>query len=218
MPQVFSPRANGITRLVILAIVLGVAGSAAAAYGFVRSSYSNGVGIAPEQPVPFSHEHHVAGLGIDCRYCHTSVEQAASAGIPPTETCMTCHSQLWTNAEALAPVRISWSTGRPLRWQRVNDVPDFVYFNHSIHVGKGVGCDECHGRVDRMPLMQKAESLSMQWCLDCHRNPAPNLRPRDAVFDPAWTHPDDDPLLGERLVDAYGVRVGHMTHCYVCHR
>jgi hypothetical protein len=160
----------------------------------------------------------VGGLGLDCRYCHTAVEVSSSAGIPPTETCMTCHSQLWTQAWALAPVRLSWATGRPLRWQRVHDVADFVYFNHRIHVAKGVGCETCHGPVDEMPLMRQAHSLSMAWCLDCHRDPAPNLRPREHVFDLDWQPPEDREALGAQLIEDYDVRTGHLTHCYVCHR
>ena len=218
MAQVFSRRAVGITRVVVFVAILAAIGVILVPYGYVRSNYFTDQEYAPKQPVPFSHQHHVAGLGIDCRYCHTSVEFSSAAGIPPTGTCMTCHSQIWTNAVALEPVRTSWRTGRPLRWQRVNDVADFVYFHHGIHVSKGVGCDVCHGRVDRMPLMYKARPLTMEWCLECHRNPAPNLRPREAVFDPAWEPPDDRAELGHRLVEAYGVRLGQLTHCYVCHR
>ncbi len=151
-----------------------------------RTDYRTGMGLVMEQPVPFSHEHHVAGLGIDCRFCHGGVTQAAAAGMPTTDTCMTCHSQIWTNAALLAPVRESLAKGQPLRWNRVNALPDYVYFNHAIHIAKGVGCASCHGTVDRMPLMTKAHGFTMQFCLDCHRNPAPNLRPPAAIFDTEW--------------------------------
>ena len=149
-----------------------------------------------EQPIQFSHAHHVGGIGIDCRYCHTSVEESAFANIPPTKTCMNCHSQIWTNAPILEPVRASFRDNTPLQWTRVHDLPDFVYFNHSIHVRKGVGCATCHGRVDKMPLMYQDAPLTMKWCLDCHRNPAKYVRPRDQVFNMAWERPADDPELG----------------------
>ncbi len=181
------------------------------------TEWASRVGFPVEQPVPFSHEHHVAGLGLDCRFCHTAVEVSATAGIPPTYTCMTCHSQLWTNAAMLAPVRHSLASGEPLHWNRVNSLPDYVYFNHSIHIAKGIGCVSCHGRVDRMPLTEKQASLRMAWCLDCHRDPAPNLRPRDAVFDMAWRRGSDTPsaatLVRENHVDTAG-----LTDCSVCHR
>ena len=146
-------------------------------------------GVRRPQPVPFSHQHHVAGLGIDCRYCHTSVETSSFAGIPPTKTCMNCHAQIWTNAALLEPVRESYKTGKSLVWTRVNDLPDFAYFNHSIHINKGVGCNTCHGPVDRMPLMYNQASLQMEWCLECHRAPEKNLRPRDQVFNMRYEQP-----------------------------
>src|SRR5512143_956525 len=171
MAQIFHRSANSIAKASIIAAVLLVTSLLWAALELQRSPYYTYAGVAKMQPVPFSHQHHVAGLGIDCRYCHTSVEQSSFAGLPPTETCMTCHSQIWTNAAMLAPVRQSLAADVPLRWTRVNDLPDFVYFNHSIHIDKGIGCVTCHGQVNRMPLMQKAHSLYMSWCLDCHRAP-----------------------------------------------
>ena len=150
------------------------------------------------QPVPFSHQHHVTGLGIDCRYCHTSVETSSFAGIPPTKTCMNCHSQIWTNAQLLEPVRASYKSGESLQWTRVNQLPDFVYFNHSIHVNKGVGCNTCHGPVDQMPLMYQQESLQMEWCLGCHRAPENNLRPRDQVFNMRYQQPTECESGGSR--------------------
>ena len=217
MAQVFRKRANAITTIVIVVTFLLVS-FLGLGFAVVRSPYVTGVGVAPRQPVPFSHEHHVGGLGIDCRYCHTSVETSSFAGIPPTETCMTCHSQLWTHAEMLAPVRDSLSSGKPLRWIRVNDLPDFVYFNHSIHINKGIGCVNCHGRVDRMPLTWQAKTLFMPWCLECHRGPERFVRPREHVFDMAWKPSEDQSALGRRLVEQYHIRVGKLTDCYVCHR
>ena len=146
-----------------------------------------------------------AAMGIDCRYCHTSVEESAFANIPPTKTCMNCHSQIWANAPILEPVRASFRDNKPLRWTRVHDLPDFVYFNHSIHVKQGVGCATCHGPVDQMPLMYQQATLQMDWCLDCHRDPAKYVRPRDQVFNMAWERPADDPGLGERLVEEYKI-------------
>jgi hypothetical protein len=172
--------------------------------------------VAREQPVQFSHKHHVGGIGIDCRYCHTSVETASTAGIPPTETCMTCHSQIWAESPMLEPVRASWRSGRSLEWTRVHDLPDFAYFDHSIHVNKGIGCVTCHGRVDRMPLMWRVERLHMEWCLDCHRHPERHIRPREQVFSMTWVSSEDQRTLGERLVKEYGVQ--KLTDCYVCHR
>ena len=144
-------------------------------------------GQRPDQPVPFSHKHHVEGLGLQCQYCHTQVEKAAYAGIPPTKTCINCHAQIWTNAELLEPVRQSWATGESINWIRIHDLPDYVYFNHQIHVNKGIGCASCHGRVDEMPLMYQQNSLQMEWCLNCHRNPAVNLRPTcSEIYNMAW--------------------------------
>jgi hypothetical protein len=182
------------------------------------SDYSTDVAMAQLQPVPFSHKHHVEGLGLDCRYCHTSVETSANAGIPPIETCMTCHSQIWTNAAVLAPIRKAFADGVPIQWNRVNYLPDYVYFNHSIHIAKGVACTTCHGPVGDMPLMYRAHSLDMSWCLDCHRNPAPNLRPQAAVFDPNWKRSASTPS-GADLMKAYHIHPALMlTDCSVCHR
>ena len=172
-----------------------------------------------EQPVPFSHEHHVSGLGIDCRYCHTSVETSSFAGLPPTHTCMSCHSQLFTESPMLAPVRASYRTGRPIQWQRVYDLPDYVYFDHSVHVRHGVGCETCHGRVDRMPLTYEAQALFMRWCLDCHRDPAKYLRPPEAIYAFGYALPADaQRRVGRALVAAYGIDPGHLDDCSTCHR
>ncbi len=187
--QIFHRSTNTLSRATIYGAIFVVAALFWAAAEIQRSPYVTYAGIARPQPAPFSHQHHVAGLGIDCRYCHTSVETSNFAGIPPTATCMNCHRQIWTGAPMLEPVRESFKTGKSLVWNRVNDLPDFVYFNHSIHINKGVGCNTCHGPVDRMPLMYNYASLQMEWCLDCHRAPEKNLRPRDQVFNMRYEQP-----------------------------
>jgi hypothetical protein len=215
MAQIFSPRA-GLYGWIVLALLLGAAVTAVLAWrGLTAAPFA--IDEPVPQPVPFSHKHHVGDDGIDCRYCHASVETEAFAGIPPISTCMTCHSQLFTDQTLLAPVVTSWESGVPLRWQRVNALPDFVFFNHSVHVAKGVGCVTCHGRVDRMPLTWRAHSLSMAWCLDCHRNPAPKLRPREAVFDMAWTNSDPE-RLGTHLMHQYRIDTSTLAECSTCHR
>jgi hypothetical protein len=218
MSQVFSPSADTWLRLGVVVAAMSLAAGLLIAGGIVRSDYVTRVGEAPIQPIPFSHEHHVGGLGIDCRYCHTGVEVAANAGFPPTHTCMSCHSQIWTGAPMLAPVRQSLAEGTSIRWRRVDTVPDFVYFDHHIHVSKGVGCVTCHGRVDRMPIMARAEPFQMRWCLDCHRDPAPNLRPREYVYDMEWSPSGDRRAQGEDLMAEYHVNTGNLTDCYTCHR
>jgi len=219
MNQIFHRHTNIYSRLSIL----GIVGFAAALGGVVAmihlSGYNTNQGMFVEQPIQFSHKHHVGGEGIDCRYCHTSVEESAFANIPPTKTCMNCHSQIWTNAPILEPVRASFRDNKPLHWTRVHDLPDFVYFNHSIHVKKGVGCATCHGRVDEMPLMYQYATLQMSWCIDCHRNPAKYVRPRDQVYNMAWERPSNDPGLGARLVQEYKIAsVEQLTSCSTCHR
>jgi hypothetical protein len=172
--------------------------------------------VPREQPVPFSHEHHVGGLGIDCRYCHTTVETSSFANIPATKTCMNCHSQMWASSPMLEPVRESYRSGRSIEWTRVNDLPEYVYFNHSIHIHKGVGCTTCHGRIDKMPLTWQGEPLTMEWCLNCHRHPERYLRPRDAVFSMDYRTPPNQIALGYRLMKAY--RAESLTSCSTCHR
>jgi hypothetical protein len=181
------------------------------------SSYATMVGWVRDKPVPFRHQHHGGGLGIDCRYCHTSVTESSFAGLPPTKTCMTCHSQVWTNAAILEPVRESLAGHKPLRWASVYTLPDYVFFDHSIHVAKGVGCTECHGPIGDMPLTYKATTLYMSWCLDCHRNPAPHLRPLKAVFDPHWHRTASTPS-GKQLMALYRIHPRTLTDCSVCHR
>jgi hypothetical protein len=219
MPQIFRPRANTIARLVLLAIPTLPVLLVLLGWGLMRSPYVTGAQITPRQPIPFSHEHHVGALGIDCRYCHTSVETSASAGIPPTQTCMNCHSQIWANSPYLEPVRASFRDNQPIEWVRVHDLPDFVYFNHSIHVNKGVGCSTCHGQVDNMPLMYQVASLQMEWCVQCHRNPQAVLRPRDQIFNMSWQAPPDQEQVGAQLAKSYNIRsTAVLTSCSTCHR
>src|SRR6476619_1097687 len=189
--QIFHRSTNTLSRATIYGAVFVVAALFWAAAEIQSSPYVTYAGVRRPQPVPFSHQHHVSGLGIDCRYCHTSVEKSSFAGIPPTHTCMSCHSQVWTDAPMLAPVRNSLATDQPLHWDRVNQLPDFVFFNHSIHVDKGIGCSTCHGRVDQMPLTWKAHSLYMRWCLDCHEAPERHIRPKDQIYNMKWEPPSN---------------------------
>jgi hypothetical protein len=216
MSQIFYRSTNVIARVTILGAVFILALLSWLLIAIFRSDYLTEVNVAAHQPVPFSHRHHVGGLGIDCRYCHTSVETSSFAGLPPTDTCMTCHSQIWAHSPMLEPVRASQWTHTPLSWTRVYDLPDFVYFDHSIHVAKGIGCSTCHGRVDEMPLMRREHTLLMEWCLDCHREPERFVRPREAVFRPDWTPPSNQLAAGRRLVQAYHIR--KLTDCDTCHR
>src|SRR2546421_703045 len=234
MAQIFNRSANTLARASILGIVLLLTAVGAALMQLQRSPYVTNQRIAPDQPVPFSHQHHVAGLGLDCRYCHTSVEESSFAGIPPTKTCFNCHAQIWTTAALLEPVRYSFRTGKSLEWTRVHDLPDFVYFNHSIHVNKGIGCYSCHGAVDQMPLMYQENSLQMEWCLNCHRQPEKFLRPREQVFSMEYRAPDGTEKnavvldgkkylhqadLGAALRDKYHLRsTQDITSCSTCHR
>ena len=219
MSQIFPRVTNTYSRLSILGLGVFVAFLGSVVFMINWSGYVTGQGLTRDQPVQFSHAHHVGAMGIDCRYCHTTVEESAFANIPPTKTCMNCHSQIWSNAPILEPVRASFRENRPLEWWRVHDLPDFVYFNHSIHVAKGVGCATCHGQVDKMPLMYQESNLTMSWCLNCHRNPAKFVRPKDQVFNMAYERPSDDPGLGDRLVKEYKIAgVEQLTSCSTCHR
>jgi hypothetical protein len=216
MAQIFHPSTNTFSRLSIFGALFLLAALAWLVAAVNRSPYVTRAGETRTQPVPFSHKHHVQGLGIDCRYCHTSVETAAFAGLPPTKTCMTCHQQIWADSPMLAPVRDSFRTDNPIAWTRVHDLPDFVYFDHSIHVNKGIGCVTCHGRVDQMPLMWQEQSLQMEWCLGCHRAPERFVRPRSQVFSMDWQAPAERPELGHQLVREYHIQ--SLTSCSVCHR
>ena len=239
MPQLFSRSADMMLQAVLIGGILLVTLLFSALFAVVRSPDITNQNVTIEQTVPFSHQHHVGDIGIDCRYCHQSVETSAIAGVPPTQVCMNCHRELWNQSEMLAPVRESWETGQPLVWNRVHDLPDYVYFNHSIHIHKGIGCYECHGEVDQMRLTRQAEPLTMHWCLDCHRNPEAHVRPRSLVFTPkpledladttefqeavatllAQDAPDDSgvvELLRQRLATDY--HLDERTDCYTCHR
>jgi hypothetical protein len=221
MAQVFGKGSNSVARVSLVVIFLGFFGFWGVVYAIYRSPYTTEQNVPLAQPVPFSHQHHAAGLGIDCRYCHTSVEKSAFAGLPPTETCMTCHSQVWKDAPLLAPVRNSLATQQPIHWNRVNQLPDFVFFNHSIHVQKGIGCSTCHGRVDQMPITWKAQSLYMRWCLDCHEAPQKQMRSPDEIFNMAWQPPPDQARREAQLLRTYNVsntRLQQLRDCSMCHR
>ncbi|HTK82507.1 MAG TPA: cytochrome c3 family protein [Bacteroidota bacterium] len=218
MAQIFHPSMKVISRASIIAVLIVVGVLTWVAGAMYRSGYFTNVNDPVEQNVPFSHEHHVNGLGISCAYCHTSVEQSSFAGIPPTHTCMTCHSQIWNTSPMLQPVRTSYQTQMPLEWVRVHDLPDFVYFNHSIHVAKGVGCQTCHGQVDHMPLTWRTNTLQMSWCLDCHREPEKYLRPKEEVYSMVYQQPDDQLTLGAALVEKYHIKKKQLTDCSICHR
>jgi hypothetical protein len=219
MPQVFPRWTNVGSKMSIFGTLTFLALLTWACIVYVQSSYGTNAGLSLVQPVPFSHQHHVGVLGIDCRYCHTSVEQSPFAGMPATKTCMNCHSQMWVGSEMLAPVRESYRTNKSIEWERVYNTPGFVYFAHHIHVQKGVGCSTCHGRIDQMPFTQQAPSLLMEWCLDCHRDPARQIRPREEVFNMNYQPPSDQRQLGERLVEEYHIRdARHLTSCSICHR
>ncbi|MFL5243439.1 MAG: cytochrome c3 family protein [Gemmataceae bacterium] len=225
MGQIFHRSFNTISKASVFGAVFILAAVGWAMTVVYRSSYVTASETAYVQPVPFSHQHHVAQLGIDCRYCHTSVETSSFAGIPPTKTCMNCHEQIWVGSEMLAQVRESYRSGVSIPWQRVHNLPGFVYFNHSVHIHKGIGCVSCHGRVDEMPLTWQTQSLLMDWCLDCHRAPEQHVRPRDQVFSMTWTldkekdasgQPYTQETLGRELVDKYHIQ--RLESCSTCHR
>lgn len=206
-------------RASLVAGVFGVVALAGGLTAFNLSPYVTNAYVPIEQPVPFSHQHHVGGLGLDCRYCHVSVETSHFAGIPPTHTCMTCHSQIWNDSPTSKPVRDSLINDKPLRWNRVYNLPDYVYFRHDIHINKGVACESCHGRVDKMPITMKAEATTMSWCLNCHRHPEQSLRPRAAVFKMGWQTTEDRSMLGARLMREYHIKSAQqLTDCTTCHR
>jgi hypothetical protein len=216
MAQIFHRSTNTISRVTIFGGAILVIALVTALAAINESPYITEVGVARSQPVPFSHKHHVGDDGIDCRYCHTSVEESSFAGIPPTKTCMNCHTQIWSESPMLEPVRESFRSDRAIQWTRVHNLPGFVYFDHSIHIHKGVGCSTCHGRVDQMPLTWRENTLYMDWCLDCHRAPERYVRPRDQVFNMAYVAPADQIDLGMKLVREYRIR--KLTSCSTCHR
>ena len=219
MAQIFGPSSNIYSKLSIVLGVLLAVGGVTLVMAFERSPYKTNEGVVYTQPIKFSHDHHTAGLGIDCRYCHYTVEIASSANIPPTELCMNCHSQIWADSPMLEAVRTSYRTNQPIEWQRVHDLPDYVYFNHSIHVAKGVSCYECHGAVNEMPLVKRGASLQMSWCLDCHRNPAPNLRPPSEVTNFRWEPPEDagDEYYDDLATTADIADQQRLWSCSTCH-
>jgi hypothetical protein len=222
MTQIFTPAADTKLRAALLVVCVATVGAFLVIGGHMASSYLTLIGWVRDQPVPFSHQHHVGELGIDCRYCHTGVEYGARAGLPSTHICMTCHSQIWTGAPMLAPVRRSLAENKPLVWNRVTSLPDYVYFNHSIHIARGVPCETCHGRIDEMPLTMRAQPFEMRWCLSCHTNPAPELRPVEEVTRMDWTdwkrHPKEHELFGAVVMRLYHVDPSRLTDCNVCHR
>jgi hypothetical protein len=201
MAQIFDRSSNALARASLVLTGLIVIGLGVTLDELQRSPWVTRQGQRADQPVPFSHKHHVQGLGLQCQYCHTTVEKSSYAGIPPTKTCMNCHAQIWTNAALLDPVRTSWATGKSIPWIKVHDLPDFVYFSHQIHVNKGIGCSSCHGRVDQMPLMYAENTLQMEWCLDCHRNPAKNIRPSTEVYNMGWQKPSEEHPVWCAVVD-----------------
>jgi len=214
MPQIFDRSSNALARMSLVLTGLIVIALGVTLDQLQRSPWVTRQGQRAEQPVPFSHKHHVQGLGLQCQYCHTTVEKSSYAGIPPTKTCINCHAQIWTNAQLLQPVRESWASGQSIPWVRVHDLPDFVYFNHSIHVNKSIGCASCHERVDQMPLMYAQNTLQMEWCLDCHRNPAKNLRPTGEIYNMAWESPADDrPVWCAASGNADGVPTAQGVNC-----
>ncbi len=214
MAQIFHRSTNTFSRVWMFGGLFLVAGGIGLLLLMSRSSYATGEGIVLQQPIPFSHDHHTAALGISCVYCHWGAEESAFAGVPPTATCMNCHNLIWNQSPMLAQVRESYRTGQRIEWQRVHDLPDYVYFNHAIHVSKGVGCESCHGRVDKMPLIMQAESLQMEWCLDCHRNPEEQVRPLSAIYAMGWK--PTDPEQGARLVAEH--EINSKVTCSTCHR
>jgi cytochrome c7-like protein len=214
MAQIFERNSNALARMSLVLTGLITIALGVTLDQLQRSPWVTRQGQRADQPVPFSHKHHVQGLGLQCQYCHTTVEKSSYAGIPPTRTCMNCHAQIWTNAQLLAPVRNSWYTGQSIVWTKVHDLPDFVFFNHEIHVNKGIGCATCHGQVDQMPLMYAQNTLQMEWCLDCHRNPSKNLRPTSEIYNMAWEKPAEErPVWCSAVDDKNGVPTAQTVSC-----
>jgi len=216
MAQLFRPSSNSLAKIAIGAAVIMVFSTVGIAYMIDRGPWITDVGVAPVQPIYFSHKHHVKDDGIDCRYCHTSVENSGYAGLPATETCMSCHSQIWNNATVTEPIRQSWASGESIKWTKVHDLPDFVYFNHSIHIAKGIGCSTCHGQINEMPWVYKVNTLYMNWCVNCHRDPSQYIRPKAEVFNMDYKYPDNQAQLGAQLVKEYHVQ--SLQDCATCHR
>src|SRR5437879_3774046 len=219
MPQIFRHSTNYLARTTIYGAIFILVAALFVAAEITRSGWNTGQYIERQQPIQFSHKHHVGDDGIDCRYCHTSVETSAFAGIPPTKTCMNCHSVLFNNVGYLEPVRESYRSDESIRWNKVHRLADYVYFNHSIHINKGIGCSSCHGSVNQMPLMLQASPLNMNWCLECHRNPQQNLRPKDQIFNMDWKERANQEQVGRQLAAEYKLRTTvELTSCSTCHR
>ena len=217
MPQIFKSSANSFARTsIVLAVVILGALAGVVVELIADSRYASRQGAAREQPIPFSHTHHVGSMGIECRYCHTGVENSQHAVVPPTKTCMNCHSQIWVNSSTLEPVRESYRTNQSIKWTKVHDLPDYVYFNHSIHVKKGVGCETCHGRVDKMPIMYQQSHLQMRWCVECHREPEKFVRPREFITKMGYEPAEPQEVLGPKLVKEYNIQ--KLETCWTCHR
>ena len=219
MAQIFHRGANNVAKISIVVAILLAGGAFFFYTQIARSSYLTGTFVEKQQPVQFSHKHHVGDDGIDCRYCHTSVETSYSAGIPPTQTCMNCHSQIWSDSPYLEPVRESYRTNKPIEWEKVHDLPEFAYFNHSIHIAKGVGCSTCHGQIDNMPAVFQENTLQMEWCLACHREPEKFIRPKAEIFNMQWDGNDLTTEERTQLKADYKIRSKEMlTSCSTCHR
>jgi hypothetical protein len=219
MAQLFHRSANFAARLSLFGGVVVAGLALVGVLALARAPITTNQRVTREQPIQFSHKHHVGDDGIDCRYCHSGVETSAYAGIPPTKTCMNCHSVLFNNAGYLEPVRESYRSDQSIKWVRVHRLADFVYFNHSIHVNKGIGCSSCHGSINQMPLVFQASPLNMQWCLDCHRNPEQNLRPKSEIVNMDWKAPANQPEVGKQLALEYKIRSAvELTNCSTCHR
>ena len=218
LSQLFGPQANWMARTFLIGTPILLLLIFVVAEAVDDSGYVTGENIFKDQPVPFSHQHHVGELKVDCRYCHIQVENSALAVVPPASVCLTCHSQIWKNAPMLSPVHASAAKNEPIHWQKVTEVPQFVYFNHSIHISKGVACTTCHGDVSTMPLTREAHPMHMKFCVDCHRDPAPHLRPQDEIFSPEKSELSDDSLLarGKDLMQKNNVHPS--TDCFTCHR
>jgi hypothetical protein len=210
--QIFPRSLNRLPAVVALALALAGAGATGGVWYYFSPKHTQ-VGYAPRQPIPYSHRLHAGQLGLDCRYCHVNVERSAVASIPPVQTCMNCHSLVRTTSARLAPLREAWEHNRPIEWVRIHRLPDYAYFDHSVHISAGVGCSSCHGRIDQMDVVRQDQPLSMGWCLECHRNPSQHLRPRDQITNMEWRpHTSEDP---SRLARA---NPNPPEHCSGCHR
>jgi hypothetical protein len=213
--QIFPKWSNKIPLYLLVFVVLGGIGTVGFVWYYFSPEYTD-VGYRPEQPVPYSHKLHAGNLGMDCRYCHSSVEVSAKANVPPTQTCMNCHTLILTNSEKLLPVRESWNTGKPIEWVRVHKIADYAYFNHSVHVNAGIGCASCHGNVAEMEKVMQVKPLSMGWCLDCHRNPDEHLRPASEITNMDWVPPENQSELAARIKEEKNI--APPVDCSGCHR